>query len=136
MKEIEYKKQKNRVEKLFWKWRTPLGLGWWKIELHYSDEESKSELTYAPPDIDTKYTCIFDVHSDYYYNTATITAYLPIVKNVKDEDLERYFLHEMMHILLRPMKHKDTAKEEELVATKLADAFGWVVEAVKKGKLK
>ena len=62
MKDKEYDKQKKRVEKLFWKWRTPLGLGWWKIDLRYSDIKSESETIYAPPDIDNKYECIFDVH--------------------------------------------------------------------------
>jgi len=63
--------------------------------------------------------------ADYNYLQATIIAYLPQVKELTDDDLEETYLHECMHILLSPMKHKSLAKEEELVATQLARAFIW-----------
>lgn len=137
MTDKDFKTQQARVRKLFWKWRKPLGLAMWVVTLDYSRERNEaSTLTYAPPDVSGFFSCVFDVHADFYYKTAGITAYLPIVMNVKDDEtLERYFVHELMHIILRPMKHKQRSKEEELVATNLADAFLWTVEAVKKKEL-
>lgn len=135
MNDKEYEKQKKRVTKLWNKWRSPLGIGWWRVTVIYSRDKSTGSTLYAPPDVDGSFECVFDVRSDYYYKTATITAYLPVVKDLKDELLERSFIHELMHIQLKAMQHKDTAKEEELVATSLADAILWVVEATKKKEL-
>ena len=135
MNDKEYEKQKKRVEKLFKKWRDPLGLGWWRITISYSREHAKGDTRYAPPDVNGIYDCVFDITCDYYYKIATIEAYLPVIKDIKDENLERYFIHEMMHIILKPMQHKEKAPDEELVATSLADAFLWVVEGVKEKKL-
>lgn len=137
MTDKEYKKQSKRVERLFHKWVGPLGLKWWEISLHCVRERKTGDTSsYAPPDIDGFFTCIFDVHCDYFYKTADINAYIPIVEGIEDEaNLERYFLHELMHILVRPMKHKQKAGEEEQVATMLADAFLWVAKAAKDKKL-
>lgn len=135
MNDKEYEKQKKRVLKLSEKWRNPLGLGWWRITEVFSRERSTNETAYAPPSTNGKYDSVFEVSTDYYYKTAVITAYLPVIQNVSDSDLERYYIHELMHIHLSAMKHPDRAKEEELTATSLADAFLWVVEATKRKEL-
>lgn len=127
MTDKEYEQQKNRIRKLIKKWVKPLGLNWWRIDFEYK-RENKSILestNYSPKDINGNWVCAMDTRADPYYLTACVTCYLPVLVNVDDEDLEEYFLHELMHIFLRPMRHKKTANEEELVATKLAQAFIW-----------
>ena len=137
MNDKEYEQQKNRVKKLLDKWRTPLGLGWWRVTLEYSREKSRGEDTPSEhnADVNGTWDVIFSTRSDFHYKVATITAFLPIIKDINDEDMERYFLHECMHILVTPMKHKDKGPQEELVATTLADTILWVVEGTKKKKL-
>ena len=137
MNDKEYEKQKKRVNKVFNKWRTPLGLGWWRIDLTYSRETSAGgELVYAAPSIGGKFTCAMEVTCDFYYKTAIITFYLPTIQFISDQVLDRYMIHELMHIHLKPMQHPERAKEEELVATSLADAILWTIEAVNKKELK
>lgn len=135
MNDKKYEQQKKRVIKLWKKWRIPLGLGWWRIELIYSREHVQGDTAYAPPSNNGDFVCIFDVKTNYYYRMATITAYLPVIQDVNDESLERYFIHECMHIILKAMSHKNTAKEEESVATMLADAILWTVKGVKNKKI-
>ena len=137
MDDKTYEIQKKRVKKLFDKWRMPLGFGWWKITLSYSREKSRGEGVPSEhnADIEGAWDVVFSTRSDFYYRTATITAFLPIIQDLNDEDTERYFLHECAHILVTPMKHKDRSAEEELVATTFADTILWVVEAAKKKQL-
>lgn len=132
MNDKEFNTQRKRVLKIWNKWRNPLGMGWWKVTIDFSRESKPDgDATYAPTDVSGKWSCVFDVRCDYMYKTAGVTAYLPIVKNISDEKLERYFLHELMHIHLSAMRHKDRSAEEELVATTLADVVLWVTEEKK-----
>ena len=137
MNDKSYEKQKKRVKKLFDKWRTPLGLGWWKITIVYSREKSRGEGINGEhnTDIEGTWDIVFSTCSDFYYKIATITAFLPIIQNLSDENVERYLLHECAHILVTPMKHKDRELQEELVATTIADTILWVVEATKRKKI-
>jgi hypothetical protein len=126
MNDKEYETQKGRIKKLTAKWVKAIGLGWYKINIEYIREEKQPENTdYSPKVIDGKWVTALDTSCDPYYLTAQIRCYLPILKDMDDEDLEEYFLHELMHIFLSPMHTKAKAKEEELVCTKLAQAFVW-----------
>lgn len=128
MTDREYLQQKKRVRLLMNKWVKPLGLRRWKIEFIYSREkrDDHQESSYRPPSKHGEWITAFATTADPYYLTATITAYFPALIDVDDTDLEEYFLHELMHVFLSPMHHHATRKEEELVATTLAQAFQWV----------
>lgn len=131
MTDKQYKEQKARMKKLINKWVAPLGLNWWKLQYEWirSDHDG-GETTYMPfTGKDQKFTCIMSVVTDYYYKTATIQFYLLTLMDYSDEELERHFVHECMHIHLKAMQTKQKAAEEELVATSLADAFIWVRDA-------
>jgi hypothetical protein len=122
MTDKEYEKQKKRIQKLIRKWVKRLGLGWWKIDFNYHRELRNEPTNYNP---NGEWNCPMATGSDFYYLTASVDVYLSVIKDVSDELLEECFLHEMMHIFLKPMSTGKTAKEEELVATKLARAFIW-----------
>jgi len=129
MKDKDYKIQVKRIKSLIKKWVKPMGLGWWRIDFIYERQEAGanlSEADYSPKDIGGNWMCAMETRADPYYLTASVTCYLPTIQELDDEDLEEYFLHELMHIFLRPMHHAKTSKEEELVATKLAQAFIWI----------
>lgn len=137
MKDKEFNEQKKRIKGLIKKWIRPLGLGWWELTYLYTrgvhnDEEP---TTYRPFNgKNGAFTCIMQVTTDYYYKTATMEFFLETCMNYNDEQIERYFVHECMHIFLKSMSTKQKADEEELVATHLASAFIWVREDGGKGE--
>lgn len=129
MTDKEYLEQKKRIEKLIKKWVGPLGLNWWELAYIWvrGEHDGNNNTDYAPF-VDGKtnrWTCIMEVTTDYYYKTATIKFYLETCMGYDDDAIERYFVHELMHIFLKPMHSTKTAHEEELVATHLANAFIW-----------
>lgn len=126
MTDKEYRNQKNRLRKLIKKWHTKIGMSWWKVDYVYSrtNKQNESDATYRPID----YICLMDTSTDFYYLDARITFYLPTVKDTEDDVLEESLIHEYMHVYLNPLKDDNKAKEEELVATKLARAILWAVK--------
>lgn len=123
----EYQHELRRVRKLKKKWIANLGLRRWSLAFHYYQErKSPSEsMSYSPKNVNGVWECAMDTTCDPYYQDAAISIYLPVCKDLDDAQLELTFLHECMHILLSWMHHPKTAKEEELVATTLAQAFVW-----------
>lgn len=135
MTDKEYREQKRRVELLIKKWVQPLGLNWWELTYVWvRGSHDPAEVTnYAPfSGRQGEYTCIMDVSTDYYYKTATIRFFLETIREY--DDIERYFVHELMHIFLKPMQSKGKYAEEELIATHLANAFIWTRTADNKDK--
>ena len=135
MTDKEYEFQKKRIRRLIKKWIKPIGLNWWKIDIEYDRgiRDDNSNPAYSPKVVKGKWVTMMETNCDPYYLKANIVCYLPDVARIEDEELEETFLHELMHIFLSPMKSKQKAKEEELVATKLAQAFIWS-KHVKHGK--
>lgn len=133
MTDKEYKEQKQRIRKLIKKWVQPLGLNWYSIEFIYERviKPDDRQTAYSPKNVSGYWQTVMDTTADPYYCTASVTCYLPIVKDLNDRELEETFLHELMHIFLSSMHDKKSAKEEEQVATRLAKAFIWAVEEVK-----
>jgi len=126
MTDKEYRQQKQRVRKLIKKWVRPLGLNWWRIDFAYERiNKHEGQPTYAPMDVGGYFEVVMETRCDPYYLKAHITVYLQVTQDLDDDDLEQSFLHELMHVFLSPMKTKQKAGEEELVATKLAQAFMW-----------
>lgn len=125
MTDKEYREQKKRIELLIKKWVRVLGLNWWKLTYVYvRGTNDNADTNYAPfTGKNNQFTCIMDVTTDYYYKTATICFYLETIKEY--DDIEAYFVHELMHIFLKPVQTKHKHAEEELVATQLADAIIW-----------
>jgi len=134
MTDKEYREQKKRCEALIKKWVHELGLNWWHMSYEWiRGSHDGSDMEYRPfTGNQNRFTCIMEVTSDYYYKTACITFYLETIKDY--EDIERHFVHELMHIFLKPMQTRQKAAEEELVATQLADAIIWAREAGKTDK--
>lgn len=129
MTDKEYREQKKRIKVLIDKWINPLGLNWWELTYGYvRGTNDSAETNYAPfAGKNRQFTCIMEVSTDYYYKTANIDFYLETIKGY--EDIERYFVHELMHIFLKPLQSKGKYDEEELVATHLANAFIWSRQA-------
>ncbi len=131
MTDKEVKTQIARIQKLIDRWIRPLGLDWWRIHVHYERNPS--------PDKDGSYVGLMRMETHWEYLVASITVFLPHMVDMKDQDLEIAFLHELSHILvaeMRPAKcDDDYVRHEERVVSTLAYAFYWSREAtLKEGK--
>lgn len=133
MTDKEYNYERNRIRKLISRWRDRLGLGWWRIDFEYEREEPEftGSTDYAPLDIDGIWRNVAVTRCDPNYLKATIVFYIVQIRKLDDEELETVFVHECMHVILSPMHTKQTAKSEELVATKLAQSFIYTFNSLK-----
>jgi len=137
MTDKEVEKEKVRIKKLANKWMSTLGLNWWtKIDISYhrTEDDGDGPTAYSPKALGGEWVCPMSVTCDPNYLTAEIKVFMPFTSKLDDRELEETFLHEVSHIILSPMHHKQTSKEEELVATKLAQAFYWTRSAGEKKK--
>ena len=129
MTDKDFRTQKERIRKLIKKWHKTIGLNWWRIEYVYSRErDGDGPSNYEP---DGNWTTAADCSADDSYLTASITFYLPNLVKIEDDELEEIYLHEIMHVFLKPMQTKEKAAEEERVATMLARAMVWASEIKK-----
>lgn len=129
MNDKDFKEQRSRIRKLIKKWHSSLGLNWWRIEYKFSrDKNSDGPAAYEPEGSwDVAAMC----EADDNYLTAVITFFLPNIVDIPDNELEEIYLHECMHIFLKPMQTKEKASEEERVATMLSRAMVWASEMTK-----
>lgn len=127
MNDKAYREQKARIDKLIKKWVKPIGLGWWDMKFIYVRGEDDQPAAYEPPIAKSgQAVCIMSTQTDYYYKFATIKFFMPVIADWDDDkELERFFVHELMHIFLKPMQTRQKFSEEELVATQLAEALIW-----------
>ena len=120
MNDREFAKQKRRIKALIEKWVRPIGLGQWTIKFEYS-RDRLGDSHVAEYDLLAKTTCSWE------YKHGMVEFSMPGVAQVDDEELERAFVHELMHIFLNEMRDwKDDNNHEERVATELASAFLWM----------
>ncbi len=129
MTDAEFEEQRLRLRALTEKWVGPLGLGWWAMEWVYAREE------YEPPGTTARNDSLAHCHCDWRYGHATITWNMPKVREIKDDELERAFVHELCHIFLNEMRwtaanSSDSLDHEERVASTLTKAFLWLRESL------
>lgn len=133
MTDAEYEAQRERVRPLFEKWVRALGLGWWELKLEFEREESAAPITgtqYHTGTWGTAFLC----NVDWRYSRGTITAYMPLLGSMSDEELERSVVHELCHVFLneaRTADKDDWLDHEERVATTLTKAFLWLRDSVR-----
>lgn len=87
MNDQEYKKLKSRIGRLIKMWYKPAGFGWWRTEFVYSRERKPNDDNVAA-----------ETHADFAYSQATITFYLPAMRDMDDDDLEGVVVHELCHL--------------------------------------
>lgn len=133
MTDAEYNAQKKRLKALQEKWVTDLGLRWWHVTFSYSREPLKSDAAEGR-------TCLAQTMVDWEYLNATVTFDMQAIVNEADDDLEKTFVHECMHIFVHEMrmwagpevtyeKKEEALKHEERVVTQLANAVIWARKA-------
>ena len=114
-------KQEYRVRKIMAKWIHKLGLDKWTIECHCEDRPL------AQTDGHWSTTCDVEVH--WPYSTALIRFYMPDVKNIDDDELERKAIHELIHCLVAELTEApkaDRYNHEERVVSQLTWMVWWL----------
>lgn len=129
MNDGEYEQQKERLRALAERWIKPLGLGWWQIDLIYARDDYELPAGSSSDRAHSLAHC----SCDWRYADASITWNMPLVKEQSDEELQRYFVHELGHIFVSEMRwardnDHDGLDHEERVVTTLAKAFLWLRE--------
>jgi hypothetical protein len=117
---------KALIEKYLEKWVTPLGLGWWKIDMIYYDDPG--EIVDKFKSEDDGYLVLAKVFAKWQYMEATIYINLPGWADLEEEKIEKAIVHELCHILVNEMREDDILHEERVVST-LQRAFMWVIDA-------
>lgn len=124
MTDKEFKITKTKIRALIKKWYRPAGWGWWRTDFEYSAERNPLNQGVAA-----------ETHADFKYSHATITFYLPVIKEMSDEELEHTFVHELCH--LTGSTYPNFEDNEDAVARfeRTIDDFAkhiiWAVENVK-----
>ena len=126
-----FNRQKERIRKLALKWLNTLGLRHWNIDLRYY-----AEIVESGPESANR-SLFAECFASWKYMDVQVRFNLACAIDMSDEQLERLFIHELMHVLLSEM-HQDEPKaqeHEERTATVLANAFMWTYElGVEDGK--
>jgi len=121
MNDAEYDTQKARIQVLIDRWVRRIGLGWWDLSFEYVRAEFEVDGKPAP---ETSARCT----ANWRYGHAHLAFNMPRVADLEDQDLERCFVHELMHIFLNEARESgdDWLDHEERVASTLTKAFLWL----------
>lgn len=127
MDDAEFKRQKSRLLALSDKWVRPLGLAWWDIAYEYARDDYE-----APPNASSPDASLAKCAANWRYGHACITWNMPRVREIQDVELERCFVHELMHIFLSETREngEDWLDHEERVASTLTKAFLWLRDSL------
>ncbi len=122
MKRRKFRKQKRRIQALAQKWIGPLGVGWWEVEHHYHDNRDDWKTDDGE--------ILMETHWSWKYRTAVIHVNIPALVDRNDEQLERHYVHELVHILVgEALVEADDKKDHvERAVEGIARAFIWLRE--------
>jgi len=118
--------KRKKIKKYLKKWITPLGLGWWKIDIFYIDDPATILNEFKTGDGEGIVRAT--VKPQWEYGVASINFNLPAFNNLDDDEIERVVIHELVHILVNEMRESEMHHEERVV-TGLTKAFMWTREA-------
>jgi hypothetical protein len=118
-----WRKEKARINRFIYKWVTPLGLGWWKVDIDFCDG--------PPEDMGGGFEETARCHVRWPYRKAKVEFWLNSTMHLDDEALEEVVVHELCHILVNQMREKGIVHEEAVVAA-LSQAFLWTYSAGRK----
>src|SRR3990167_4335584 len=119
MNDAEFETQKARILAIIEKWHTPLGLQWWTVTHEYV--RSFDEMPDGAHTISLAIARVF-----WPYMEANIYWNLYNATDCDDAHLERAFIHECLHILVREMRDdagSEKIDHEERVCATLAQVI-------------
>ena len=131
MNDQEFEATRDRLLAVLERWRSPLGLNWWRLTYEYDRTGQDLRLPESGPSTIKTFVAA-ETSPDWKYLHATIVFNMPKLQEADDEYLEYTVVHELMHVLLhetREGRSEDGWLHEERVATTLAHAFLWTRQA-------
>lgn len=134
MKKKEYRRQKSRIGPLFEEWAERLRLHNFAIVVTYYDNRKQFRK-----EAKASKNAVMSVTPDWRYLTADIRVCVPMVVSLDEEKLERFVIHELLHVALnhafgwRLDRSMDEIANEEHVVSHLTTVL---YELVDKGKEK
>ena len=131
MNDGEFEALRHRLLAVLERWRSPLGLNWWRLTYEYDRTGQDLRLPESSP-AGLKTFVAAETTPDWKYLHATILFNMPKLQEADDEYMEYIVVHELMHVLLhetREGRSEDGWLHEERVATTLAHAFIWTRQA-------
>lgn len=127
MNDEDFEHQKKRIQTLTERWVKPLGMNWGRLHIVYErDSGVFQELRqkFCDTSHDRGGRGLAFCTSDWRYAESTIYWNMFMVFGLDDDELEEFYVHELMHVFLSEMR-EDGISHEERVATSLAKAFIW-----------
>lgn len=145
MNDVEYEAQKARLTVVRDRWLRTVGLGQWRFTMSYD----RTGADFADSVVRSGGFVSGSVarcYPDWRYLIATIIWNMPELLHVDDEDLERVFVHELMHVFLHEIRDVANGEDgsadahllehEERVCSVLAAAFLWVRDSAQDGDMR
>lgn len=117
--------KQDQIKAAFDKWVTPLGLGWWRVDVLYYDDPKEILRLFT---VNDEETTLARVYASWEYMQAKVCINLPSFDELEDGEIERAVLHELVHILVNEMREGEMHHEERVVSS-LTKAFIWVRRA-------
>ncbi len=130
MKDEEYERIRDTIRGYIDKWVPRMGLGWWRLDVDYSDEPKESQ--------DSTWAAAADTFVTPEYRRAHIVVYVPtIARHWKRDQYEfEIVVHELAHVLVGGLaaakKYNETAHSDavELTTETIARAFDYTEMAI------
>lgn len=132
MNDKEYKDLKGAIQVHSDRWRTRLGLRWWKIAFEY--DRDGSTFRAAQDDGQARRAVAARSQVSWPYLIATIYFNMPELENIGHEGIEETIIHEFCHVLVNELREEreDWLDHEERVTTTLTNAFLWTRDDILK----
>lgn len=129
MNDAEFARQQRRVDRIANKWLKPLGLLWWDLNITYQREPFDRTAEQAAEN----WWPLMRVVAVPEYTKAEITVSAMAIEGINNDALERAFVHECMHVIVREMRQWQDANDaifhEERVVSHLTKVAFWILDA-------
>ena len=116
------------IRKYVNKWVTPMGLGWWNVDVYYHMNKKEARKYFKTKK--REWMVLGRTLSEWEYRTAAVHFNTHALSSCSATEIEKTVVHELVHILVCEMREV-TRKHEEAVVVGLERAFQWVREAAK-----
>lgn len=119
--DAHYRRDRDRLRKLFREWTLHLGLRYWKCDVVYRRVPfPRDKRLPEGQNVFAQCSC------SWFYQTLTVEVCTLDVSDMDDDELEYAMVHELCHALVNEMREQDDdGLHEERVVTSLARAFCW-----------
>jgi len=107
-RELTVKQLTRLVRKYILKWKSKLFLGMWRVDFNIRN--------YLSSDIDSSFHEVARCSTKWNYFTALLEFSHVMMASMKDEEIERVIIHELMHVVVNELREHGIEHEERVVS--------------------